>query len=367
MVEIRLRKPMLANVHCEWQQLSLATRFNLHFEAMGASKTMNVGKRTFLGTAVCVGIAAALPAFAKARPVPLLLVLDIDTPGARKAFEDFRQAVTRRFASTSLRPEVMFAAMKHDETEVNRQALRQILDAAKPGIVLASNSGLARMAGSLGITAPIIFFSAADPVALSLTDSLARPNKGMTGFSLGASADRKRREMLVRLYPACRIMGLLSSKEDIGEGIKVAGDQEHNLLPGVQQVRFNFETLDEFRRGLNSAAAQRVNAWDVAYTNVPFQYPEETVRSFNLLRKPVIYPRMKHVHMGGMAAFEPKIEEADEAWVSQVASLLAGVPIENIPIVQATRYSFGLNLKACRRVGIEPPKSLLRIADLVIE
>ena len=47
--------------------------------------------------------------------------------------------------------------------------------------------------------------------------------------------------------------------------------------------------------------------------------------------------------------------------------LTAGVPIEEIPVVQATRYSFGLNLKTCRQVGIEPPKSLIKIADLVIE
>lgn len=367
-----MRVSMLTNTKRQLQQLShlpsAVARFNLHFDVVGENKKMDAGRRIFLGAGLGIGLASALSSLAIARSArPLLLVLDIDTPGARKAFEDFKRLVDRKYESAAMRPDVRFAAVKDEEVEENRRALRQVLDALRPEIVLAANVGLARMTASFSLSIPILFFCTTDPIAFGLTDSLTRPNKGMTGFALGASADRKRREVLLRLNPTCKVMGLLSSKKHIGEGIKATRDYELDTLPGVRQVRFNCESLEEFRQLMNSAAARRLDAWDVAYVHVPFRYPEETVRLFNQLKKPVIYPRMKHVRMGGMAAFEPRIEEADEVWASQVASLLAGVPIENIPVAQATRYSFGLNLKACRRVGVEPSKSLLKIADLVIE
>ena len=328
---------------------------------------MNVGRRSLLSAGAGVGLSVAFPSLVNAGlTAPLLLVLDIDTPGARASFDDFKRVLDRRFALAPMRPIVRFIAVDDAETDTNRAAIRQVLGAARADIILAANGGLARMAAAAALSVPIIFFNVSDPIAFGLTDSLTRPNKGMTGFTLGTSSDRKRREMLVRLFPACRVMGLLSSKQDIGEGIRQVGDTV-DPMPGIQQMRFDCETLEDLTRMVKSAAARRIDGWDVAYVHVPFRYPEETVRRFDQLKKPVIYPRMKHIRAGGMAAFEPKIEEADEAWVSQVASLLAGVPIENIPIIQATRYSFGLNLKACRRVGVEPPKSLLRIADLVIE
>ena len=298
---------------------------------------------------------------------PLLVVIDIDTPGARNAFKNFVETLERRFAASSVKPEVRFVPVGAELNAQNTRALEDALKAIRPDIIMAANSGFAQMANTLNFRRPIIFFSLNDPVAAGLTDSLTRPNKGMTGFTLGTGVVFKRREMLLRLVPRCRIMGLLSSTMHLGEGQMRSSVDSLKELPGIEQRRFNCDDLKQLVTLLKTKSARAVDAWDVDYVFVPFRYPEETVREFNTLHRPVIYPRMKHVHHGGMAAYEPRIDEADEAWVSQVASLLAGVPIENIPIVQATRYSFGLNLKACRRVGIEPPKSLIRIADVVIE
>ncbi len=298
---------------------------------------------------------------------PRLAVIDNDTPGARNAYADFVAALERRFAAARIKPQTQFVPLGVDINEINRRALGEALGTIRPDIILPSNFGHAQMAGALNTGKPIIFFSPLDPVAGGLTDSLTRPNKGMTGYTLGTAIALKRREMLLRLRPGCRVMGLLSSTLQPGEGQAGPAVESVEVFPGIERRNFTCDNLVQLAALLKTALARSVDAWDVEYTLVPYRYPEETVRLFNTLRRPVMYPRMKHVHLGGMAAYEPKIDDIHDVRASQVASLLAGVPIENIPIVQATRYSFGLNLKACRRVGIEPPKSLIRIADVVIE
>ncbi|MBI3714404.1 MAG: hypothetical protein HY255_00210, partial [Betaproteobacteria bacterium] len=51
---------------------------------------------------------------------------------------------------------------------------------------------------------------------------------------------------------------------------------------------------------------------------------------------------------------------------TQAKLLLDGVALEQIPVVQSSLFRFGLNLKACRAAGVNPPKSLLKLADQVL-
>jgi len=305
---------------------------------------------------------------AQSAPPLRLVVVDNDTAGARNSYRTFLEALNRRFVNAPTRFETIFLQVPIDPAENRRPLLMKNLVALHPDIIFASNQEYADTCASLNTGKPIIFFSTVDPVSSGLTNSLTRPSRGMTGFTLGSRIALKRREMLLRLAPRCKVMGLLSSADmTIKEGRPQSSGGVQEPVSGVEQRRFNCETVAQLEALVRSAAARAVDAWDVEYTVLPYQHAEETVRCFNQLRRPVIYPRMKHLQMGGMAAYVPKIEESDDVWVSQLASLLAGVPIENIPIVQSTRYSFGLNLKACHRMGVIPSKALIKIADVVIE
>lgn len=316
--------------------------------------------------AVCLLTPALGWAAANARPVRLL-VLDNDTPGARTSFKSFLQALDRRFGNSPTRFETLFVPLSTDTRNNYALLIPKAATPFRPDIIFASNQEQALACAALKMGKPIIFYSSVDPIAGQLTESLTRPSKGMTGFVLGTRVAVKRREMLLRLAPHCKRMGLLTSSDLLSEGQARTSGSMQDAVAGVTQQRFECDSVAQLEALMKSAAGRAVDAWDVEYTMVPYQYAEETVRCFNQLKRPVIYPRMKHIQMGGMAAYAPKIEEADDVWVSQLASLLAGVPIENIPIVQSTRYSFGLNLKACHRAGVVPSKALIRIADVVIE
>lgn len=325
------------------------------------------GRRRFMTAAACVALSASTRL--RAAPLqsqPVLAVIDVDFPGTRAAFASFAGMIERRFAAHSAKPVCVFIASEQDAQPRTLQKLQRAIEECRADILLASNDGFADMLRTLRVRQPILFFTALDPVAIGLTDSLTHPGLGMTGFALGANSDLKRGEMLMRLAPKSRTVGHLSTAGYAHDGNR-ASAMSAPVFERVTVRRFEFDDPARLPAMLGSAEARRVDAWDVGYSYAVFRHSEAVVAALNALRRPAMYPRMKFLQMGGMAAFEPRIDEADAAWVAQVALLLAGVPVEKIPVIQATRYRFGINLKACRLVGIAPPKSLIKTADVVLE
>ncbi len=300
-------------------------------------------------------------------PAPLFAVIDIDTPGARNAYRKFFAAMDRRFKTAKALPETRFVASHQPEDADSIRLLRENLIALRPRIIFCANAGFALTVRTFNLGVPILFFSAEDPLGLGLTDSLVHPGTGMTGFTLGAASTLKRQEMLLRLAPRCRVMGQIVNPEAFDEGLQRPAATLLNPWKHVEQRRYSCGTPAELAAILRRPDAREADTWDIAYSGVPYRYADETVQQFNQLRKPVMYPRLRHVRLGGMAAYEPRFDDVWDVWASQADSVLRGVPITDIPVVQGARYSFGLNLKCCRRIGIEPPKSILKIADLVIE
>jgi len=352
-------------------KVSGASARNQQYHAARENLQMTLTRRQFVGVA-CASLAVMPWAFAaRAATAPVVAVIDVDQPDARAAADKFAAMLSRHFAGQAVRPRFVFVPSQflqheHQINERNAAVLRQAVIASGADILLAGNDGYAQLLRMANLGKPILFYTVLDPVAIGLTDSLTRPGKGMTGFAMGTSSDLKRFEMLLRLAPKARNIGRLSSAGFDREG------SQSQVRPSVSSgntttQRFEFDTREQLVKLFAGSAARRMDAWDVSYSTGVFLHSEAVVQELARLQRPVIYPRMKFIQIGGMAAFEPRIEEADEAWVSQVALLMAGVPIEKIPVMQATRYRFGLNLKACRRVGVEPPKSLIRIADTVID
>jgi putative ABC transport system substrate-binding protein len=325
------------------------------------------GRRHFVAAAACIALAVNTQLRAAPYPAePVLAVIDVDLPGARAAFAAFAALVARRFAAQAVRPRCVFIASEQEAKPATFEKLRRAIADSRADILLASNDGFADLLRTLKVHQPILFFTALDPVAIGLTDSLTQPRLGMTGFALGANSDLKRGEMLMRLAPRSHVVGHLSTAGYAQDGNR-APAMSAPAFDGVVVRRFEFDDPARLPAMLASAEARRVDAWDVGYSYAVFRHSEAVVAALSALRRPTMYPRMKFLQMGGMAAFEPRIDEADAAWVAQVALLLAGVPIEKIPVIQATRYRFGINLRVCRRLGIAPPKSLIKTADVVLE
>ena len=97
------------------------------------------------------------------------------------------------------------------EGELGRlPALARELAATKPDVMVGATSpGVAALA-ALSTDIPIVMTVVGDPIALRLTDSMARPTRNVTGFTLSSSSlAGKRLELLRELLPNLRRVAYL--------------------------------------------------------------------------------------------------------------------------------------------------------------
>ena len=81
---------------------------------------------------------------------------------------------------------------------------------------------------------------------------------------------------------------------------------------------------------------------------------------------PAIYSSRESVEAGGLMSYEPSLTDAHR----QIASMPAAssrVPSRDLPVVQASKFEFVINLNAAKAIGLEVPPSLSAAAAEVIE
>lgn len=298
---------------------------------------------------------------------PKIAYINTDSLGARNSFEEMRRALEHRFAKATLKPELVFISSVLSRSEETAMKLRVSLANLRPVIVITPVVTFAEMTRSEKPGLPVLFFYLGNPVVRGLADSLTRPALGMSGYIPGPGSLVKRREMLLRLVPQCRVLGIYDPEFEPGPVPYNDSIIDNDPFNQLKRRFFYFSTLPEFEKFMRAPDARSVEAWDIPWSRFAVEYGEAMAREFARIRMPVIFPRLHFLKWGGMSALQPNTSEMHEVFANQTASLLDGVPLENIPIVQSTRYNFGLNLMALRNVGIDPPKSLIKIADLVIQ
>jgi putative ABC transport system substrate-binding protein len=82
---------------------------------------------------------------------------------------------------------------------------------------------------------------------------------------------------------------------------------------------------------------------------------------------PAIYPWARYVREGGLMAYSLDYTELWRSAAGYVDRLLRGTKLEELPIQQAARFDFDINLGTAKALGITIPPTLLALATHLIE
>jgi putative ABC transport system substrate-binding protein len=236
--------------------------------------------------------------------------------------------------------------------------------------VLFAGGGVhtALAAKSSTVKIPVVFAIGSDPVQFGLVESLNRPGGNITGVSFfTAVLEAKRLGLLSELAPAARAFGaLINQKNDNAE------NQLKDIAQGALAVSRPITTLRasnerEIEAAFAAFAEKGINALLVA--SDPYFNGQRTkilmlAARYNL---PAIYEWREFAEEGGLANYGTNLLDNYRLGGIYVGRVLKGEKPADLPIAQATKFEFVINLKTAKTLGLTVPHGLLSAADKVIE
>ena len=207
-----------------------------------------------------------------------------------------------------------------------------------------------------------------DPVGEGLVASLARPGGNVTGLSsLATELNTKRLEILKDAVPKLARVGLLRT------GAAASDLQLKELRPAAVALKLKLEEIETQpdAKGLESAfqtaKQKQVGAIMTTATRPFFAERKRIVELAGKYRLPAIYPQKEFVDEGGLMSYGADFDDLYRRAAVYVDKILKGAKPADLPVQQATKFEFVINLKAAKQIGLTIPARVLARANQVIK
>jgi len=98
-----------------------------------------------------------------------------------------------------------------------------------------------------------------------------------------------------------------------------------------------------------------------------WNYRQDVVALLNEARLPAIYPERDYIDDGGLMSYGANVPDNFRRAADYVDRILKGAKPGDLPIQEPVRFDFVVNLKTARELGLTIPRTILLLADEVIE
>jgi len=292
-------------------------------------------------------------------------VLDSSTAsGMAGLLEAFRQEMNKLgwIEAKNITIEYRFAEGKNERLpELASDLVRLKID-----LIVATGETATVAAKSATTAIPIVMTNAVDPVGAGLVASLARPAGNVTGLSaLSPELNSKRLEILKDVVPKLFRVGLLRPSS--------ASRQLKEIRPAAHALKLKLEEIDtqpdpkSLESAFQTAKQKRVGAIMTTSTRPFFAERKRIVELAGKYRLPAIYFQKEFVDEGGLMSYGADFDDLYRRAAVYVDKILKGAKPGDLPVQQATKFEFVINLKAAKQIGLTIPVRVLERANQVIK
>jgi putative ABC transport system substrate-binding protein len=325
-----------------------------------------------LGFALCSMLRAPCSSVDAQQPGKIFRIgyLDGGTPSgmATVLLNAFRQELNKLgwIEGKNITIEYRFAEQKFDRLP----GLAIELVGQKVDLIVVNSVASASAAKNTTTTIPIVMAAGSDPVAAGLIASLGRPGGNVTGLSgLASELNTKRLEILKDAVPKLVRVGLLRQRGgsrgfdlQLKELRAAASALELKLeeivtQPDAEGLDSAFQTAKQKQLGaIMTTAARR-------FEDARKQIVEQAVK----YRLPAIYPQKEFVEAGGLMSYGTDLGDLYRRAAVYVDKILKGAKPADLPVQQATKFEFIINLKAAKQIGLTIPVRVLEQSNQIIK
>jgi putative ABC transport system substrate-binding protein len=309
-----------------------------------------------------------LAVYAQQRPMPVIGFLNVASPGPlRQQIAAFREGLKESgyVEGQNVAVEYRWAEGQYERLpELAADLVRQ-----QVSVIFVGGGAPAELAVKAATTTiPIVFSTGGDPVRSGLVASLNQPSGNITGvYHFATGLEAKRLGLLHEMLPKATPIAVLINPNYADAENQLRDVQEAAARLGVQLVVVRANAESDFNAAFSTVVQQRSGALLVCASPFFNNRREQLVVLAARHALPTIYEWRDFAVAGGLMSYGTSLADAYRQVGVYVGLILKGAKPADLPIVQATRFEFVINLSTAKALGIEVPPTLLARADEVIE
>jgi putative ABC transport system substrate-binding protein len=238
----------------------------------------------------------------------------------------------------------------------------------KVDVIVASVTPDALAAQKATGSIPIVIVASADPVALGLVESLARPGANITGLTpMTSELGGKRLELLKEIVPKLSRVAVLWNPQNVGSPLAWKEIQLPARQLGIQLHSLEVRSPNDFDQAFEDATTARAGGLFIMPDPVITPNLKRIAGLAAKSRLPSIFHVSEFADAGGLVTYGPDRADLFRRAATFVDKILKGAKPSNLPIEQPTRFELVINLKTAKALGLTIPQTLLQRADQVIQ
>jgi putative ABC transport system substrate-binding protein len=303
---------------------------------------------------------------------PAMPVVGFLYDGSLQPIEAYGAAAFRKGLSEMGYVEGRNVAIEYRSAQNENKGLSELatdLVRRRVGIIATPGSPTAAVAAkSATTTIPIVFGTGSDPVKDGLVASLNRPGGNITGVStMNLELGPKRLGLLVELMPGATRFAVLVNPNSPNTEAHITDVRAAAAILGVQVETLMAKTNLDIDANFASLGQKRVEALLVS-AGPPFGQRRAQLATLAARHGvPTIYPDRMYAEAGGLMSYGSNVIEMYRLAGIYTGRILKGENPAEMPVIQAAKFEFIINIHTAKLLGLDVPATLLARADEVID
>jgi putative ABC transport system substrate-binding protein len=255
---------------------------------------------------------------------------------------------------------------QEEAPELVRELVRlktDLIIAASPASILAAKNGTTQI--------PVVIIYSAEPVAMGIVSSLARPGGNLTGLTYdhGFESSAKSMELLKETMPRLQRVAVMWDGTDSAHPVYAKYFARAASQVGLKLVSIELKQVADLEPAFIRMKKEKAEALVVLPSG------QITVPNRHAIMRLAARDRMPTLvnivdgrdWPGALLRYGPNFSTMPRRAAAYVDRIFKGARPTDIPIEQPDKYDFVVDVAVARKLGIAVPHALLARADKVIE
>jgi putative tryptophan/tyrosine transport system substrate-binding protein len=246
--------------------------------------------------------------------------------------------------------------------------LAEELIAAKVDAIVTAGTPAALAVKRATTTVPLVMVAVGDPIGTGLVSSLARPGGNLTGLSsIAPDLEGKRLQLLREVLPALSHVAMFVNSLNPFHVSSMKQARAAAQAMGIKLQLHDIPKSEDLDDAFAAIRKERPDALLILADRVFLHNRQRMMDFTNEQRLPNVNAYKELVEVGGLMSYGPSYEDMHKRAAIYVDKILKGTKPADLPIEQPSKFTFIVNLKAAKALGVTVPSQLLGLADQLIE